>query len=538
MRRYAVQSQEFKAFTLRGLIIGLIGSLIITSSSMYVALRMGALPWPTVFVAIVSLTILRRMKHSTLQEINVTHTAMSAGAMVAGGLAFTIPGIWILDAQAEVHFWPILAVTLSGALLGTLFTFLHRKRYIETSPQPYPMGTAAYNTLTVGDKGGKQAGKLFTAMGFSAVFTALRDRFMVIPQAFMTSMPGAHTPQFGMRLSPMAVGIGYIVGPLYTGVWFLGAVLGYFLIVPVGITAGFFPDAEAATLFRENLGIGLMVGTGVGIFLKGLIQFIRSQIAQRSAQKASFRFNKLFWAGLVISLLLWLTTSLTFLHVILLVIGIWITTSMAALLTGQTGINPMEIFGILVLLGIQLVQRPDMVTSFMIAGIAAVACGLTGDVMNDLKAGKKLGTPYKSQILAEGAGSLLGAVVAVIALFALKAAFDGFGTPELPAPQAAAVSAMVGGLGHPAAFTAGLIIGIILYLIKVPATTFGLGVYLPITISSIVFLGGLIRFISDIVVRDEKKPDIQRDGGIIASGFLGGEGITGVLLAILGLLTL
>ncbi len=533
-----MNDKRFGSLTLRGLIIGLLGSVIITSSSMYVALRMGALPWPTIFVAVLSLTLLKLFKDSTLQEVNVTHTAMSAGAMVAGGLAFTIPGIWILNPDASIGIWPVLAVTLFGALLGTLFTLHHRKQYIERDPLPYPMGTAAFNTLTVGDTGGKQAVKLFTSMGASAVFTFLRDRIGIIPAAWITGMPGKHTPFFGMWLSPMAAGIGYIVGPLYTGVWFLGAVLGFYIIIPFGISFGIFPDAAAADLFRSNLGIGLMVGTGLGIFLRGLYTFVKKWYSRRKETAVSFRTNRLFWIGVVISVMLWLTTSLTLIHVILLVLGIWITTSMAALLTGQTGINPMEIFGILVLLGIQLIQRPDMSTAFLIAGIAAVACGLTGDVMNDLKTGSKLGTPPMSQIAAETAGSLLGAVIAVAVLFVMKEAFGGFGTPELPAPQAAAVSAMVGGLGHPAAFTIGLIAGAGLYLLKVPATTFGLGVYLPITISSIVFLGGLTRFISDIVVKEHKKSDIQRDGGIIASGFLGGEGITGVVLAIVSIFTL
>ncbi len=524
-----------QALTIRGLVIGLVGSVVITASSMYVALRMGALPWPTIFVAVVSLTALRWAKNSTLQEINVTHTAMSAGAMVAGGLAFTIPGIWILDSDASVGIWPILSVTLFGTLLGVLFTHLHRKHYIETKPLPYPMGTAAFNTLTVGDAGGKQAVKLFGSMGISAVFTALRDRFMIIPPVFMTRMPGANTPPFGMWLSPMAVGIGYIVGPLYTGVWFLGAVVGFYLIIPFGIALGFFPDGGAADLFRQNLGIGLMVGTGAGIFIMGLYRYVRKSWENRSRSSFVPRLRAPFWIASAIVIILAITTSLTLLHAILLILGIWITTSMAALLTGETGINPMEIFGIIVLLGIQIIQRPDVITSFMIAGMVAVACGLTGDVMNDLKAGHMLGTPSKSQIIAETAGGVLGAVVAVAVLFIMKEAFGTFGTQELPAPQAAAVSAMVGGLADPLAFFIGLALGIFLYLVKVPATTLGLGVYLPIVISSIVFLGGLFRFISDIVVPGVKKEAFQRDGGIVASGFLGGEGITGVILAIVSI---
>lgn len=116
-----------KQLTLRGVITGALGLLIITASSMYVALRMGALPWPTIFVTVLSMTVLGRMKDSTLQEINVTHTLMSAGAMVAGGLAFTIPGIWILNPSASVSVLSLMTMTICGALLGTLFSALFRK---------------------------------------------------------------------------------------------------------------------------------------------------------------------------------------------------------------------------------------------------------------------------------------------------------------------------------------------------------------------------------------------------------------------------
>ena len=119
-----------RQLTVRGVVIGLLGLIVITSSSLYVALRMGALPWPTVFVTVVSFAILRRFKNSSLPEINVTHTIMSAGAMVAGGLAFTLPGIWMLNSEAVVSPISILIITLSGALLGTLFTITARKRYI------------------------------------------------------------------------------------------------------------------------------------------------------------------------------------------------------------------------------------------------------------------------------------------------------------------------------------------------------------------------------------------------------------------------
>lgn len=128
---------------------------------MYVALRMGALPWPTVFVTVVSMAILGKAKNSTLEEINCTHTLMSAGAMVAGGLAFTLPGLWMLDSEAELSLFQIAVIAVTGALLGTFFTMIFRHTLIEKEKLPYPMGEAAYNTLIAG-KEGKGAPILFS----------------------------------------------------------------------------------------------------------------------------------------------------------------------------------------------------------------------------------------------------------------------------------------------------------------------------------------------------------------------------------------
>ena len=127
--------------TLRGVIIGLIGCLIVTTSSIYVALKMGALPWPIIFVALVSMFGLKlcakiSKRKSNINEVNVTHTIMSAGAMVAGGVAFTIPGVWILDASAEVETWQLFIAAFSGVILGLMGIALYRKHFIEDEKVP------------------------------------------------------------------------------------------------------------------------------------------------------------------------------------------------------------------------------------------------------------------------------------------------------------------------------------------------------------------------------------------------------------------
>jgi putative OPT family oligopeptide transporter len=532
----SLEEGSSKQLTFRSLVIGALGSIIITTSSMYVALRMGALPWPTIFVAVMSLAILKALGRTNLNEINVTHTAMSSGAMVAGGLAFTVPGIWILEASSEVSFLSLLVVTLSGTILGVVFTGLIRRYFIEKEKLPFPMGLASYETVVAGDKGGKKAKYLFSTMGAAAVFVAVRDGLGWIPSAWSSVRLYSRNIFFGMWISPMAVGIGYIIGPLFTGVWFLGAVLSYFFLIPVGVAAGWFADVGSATAFKDSLGIGLMVGTGVGILLKGILPRAREiYLPVKSSGKGS-RMKTLRWIPLVfaaIALFLTTLTEMTLVSSLLTIVGVWLTTAMAASITGQSGINPMEIFGIIILIAVKSVASLGTIEAFLVAGVVAVACGLAGDVLNDFKSGYLLKTNPRAQIVAETVGGVIGAVVSVIVLFIMFRAYGTMGPgTELPAPQAYAVSTMVGGLPNTPAFFFGLVIGIIIYLMKLPGMTLGIGMYLPMEISTAAFVGGVISLIVGKI-----KPESKETGMIVSSGLLGGEGITGVVLAIIRVLT-
>ena len=238
-----------KQLTVRGLVIGSIGSIILTMSSMFIALKLSSLPWPIMFVVLVSMFVLKLMGNTNLQEINVTQTAMSAGAMVAGGLAFTIPGIWMLNPDNELSITVLLAVTLGGVVLGLIFTALFRKYFIETKELPYAMGQAAAATLEVGDSDKKKAGLLFISMGIAGVFTALRDWLQKIPATLISSkIAGSYGSLTGIWFSPMLISIGYIIGPVVIGVWFLGALIGDFGILVGGTELGFWDLTEAANI--------------------------------------------------------------------------------------------------------------------------------------------------------------------------------------------------------------------------------------------------------------------------------------------------
>ena len=531
--RYAKNLKE--QLTVRSLVIGALGAVVITTSSMYVALRMGALPWPTIFVAVLSMTLLRVLGNTNLNEINTAHTAMSAGSMVAGGLAFTIPGIWMLEASEQVSYWEITSVALAGALLGMVFTALIRRHFIVREALPFPMGIAASETVLAGDEGGGKARLLFLSLGATALFTLVRDWFGKIPGAWLSAGLQARNIFFGFWISPMAAAIGYIIGPLFTGVWFLGAFIAYFGMLPLGILWGIFPDLASATAFKDSLGIGLMVGTGLGILVKGILPKAREIYGPLFKAKGAAGIDRR-WALLALAapvpLLTW-AAGMSLPASLLVIAGVWLTTAMAASITGQTGINPMEIFGIIVLLGVRTVLDTGMKEAFFIAAVVAVACGLAGDVLNDFKAGHILGTRPEAQVAAEAVGGLVGALVSAVVLFVMFKAYGAAGPgTELPAPQAYAVSTLVGGLPHAGAFSAGFLMGFLLYLLDIPGMTLGLGVYLPMFISTTVFLGGLTAFVLDRV-----RPGKKEKGIVAASGILGGEGVAGVLIAIAKVLT-
>lgn len=531
--KYASSYKE--QITARGLIIGSFGAIILTMSSMFVALKLSSLPWPIMFVALVSMFALKACGNTNINEINVTHTAMSAGAMVAGGLAFTLPGIWMLNPNAEIKPLTLIVITVGGVILGLIFTSLIRKYFVVTKELPYPMGQAAAETLIIGDAGGKKAVMLFASMGFGAIFTVLRDGLQKIPATFMNSKMISYGSYGGIWLSPMLIAVGYIIGPVFIGIWFLGAIIGDFGILIGGQYFGIW-DAATASAVKASLGIGLMVGTGIGIIVKGILPKAK-EIFGAMFKKDSIGDSivPLRWAPIVMVVIAFLFTTLAHMGVgasIITILGIWLATAMSAQCVGQSGINPMEIFGIIVLIAAKAVSSIGQTEAFLVAAAVAVACGLVGDVMNDFKAGYILNTDPKAQWIAEAVGSIIGAFVSVAVLLIIVNAYgpDVFGTEIFPAAQASAVAAMVGGITHMPAFIIGLVLAVILYCVNFPVMTLGLGVYLPFYLSATAFIGGMLRLFADKVFPEFEK---KGTGSIIASGLLGGEAVVGVILALI-----
>lgn len=541
-----------------GILIGCIGCVIITASSVYTALKMGALPWPTIFTSITALVLLRAAGRTSLNEANVTQIIMSAGSMVAGGLAFTIPGVWMLGLGAELSWIEIGGVALAGTLLGLVCTALIRRRFVEESDLEYPIGTAAAETLMASRAGGATGKRLFGSMAAAGIWCALRDLAGVIPAMIgALPIPGV---AFGIYNSPMLLSVGFLVGGAAVAFWLAGGLIANFGIIVGGSAAGLWDVANAQGIV-SSLGMGLMMGSGIGVVVRDILPaaFRSAHNGRRDDDRANAparAFGKLDRSVLSLfvaaaALLVCLVLGLSPIACAVVVVLAFVTTIMSAQSVGQTGIDPMEIFGLIVLLVIAALGESDQVRLFFVAGVVAVACGLAGDVMSDFKTGKIIGTDPRATWIGQAIGALIGCAVSVAVMCALLNAYgaDAFGPGKLfVSAQASVVATMVSGIPSVSAFVLGLVAGVALYCLGIPSMMLGLGVYLPFYMTLSASLGAAVKIAYDRVasIRNARasgdattnantgadEASHEETGIIIASGVLGGESIVGVIIAL------
>lgn len=567
MHEKSTRAREGVQLSAAGIAIGVVGCVIITASSVYTALKMGALPWPTIFTSITALVCLRAFGRRSLNEANVTQIVMSAGSMVAGGLAFTIPGIWMLGLSSATSWPEMLSVALAGTLLGLVCTALIRKRFVDESDLDYPVGTAAAQTLRASRAGGRTGRRLFGSMAMAGAWCALRDALGLVPTLLLQlPVPGV---AFGVYDSPMMLSVGFLMGGAAAAFWLVGALVGQLGAVTLASAAGLW-TLEAGQGIASSLGMGLMMGSGAGVIVHDLVpkaaRALRASRAGSDGEGAealtdvTSRLDRGALALLVAAAALLACFALGLGPVVAAVVVLlsFVTTVMSAQSVGQTGIDPMEIFGLIVLLVVAALGGTDQARLFYVAGVIAVACGVGGDVMSDFKTGALIGTDPRSMWFGQVLGSLVGVVVATATMCALVGAYGtgAFGPGQaFVSAQASVVATMVSGIPSPAAFGAGLAAGVVLYCLGVPSMMLGLGAYLPLYMTLTGALGALAKVAYDRLGSRGRagaeagaatgaaapQPGGETLGGelshedngiVVASGLLGGESVVGVLIAL------
>ena len=258
-------------FSLRALIIALILSLFLLASSSYIALKLGALPWPIIFSVIASEGILKalsRFKPTDIHEINVAQAGGTIGGLLASGVVFTIPGILYLQMNEKLdinlpHLWVLGIVCISGAVLGILLSIPLRRTFIDEEDLPFPSGAAGAEVLKAESFGGKTAVLLLVVGVASAIFALTRDLYFA--SGFTITFLASYSIFFTIYPMPMGLGIGYILGPkISINSWLSGAVVGWVILMPL------LKEYESIKLVQE-LGMGIVLGSGIGFFVSYII---------------------------------------------------------------------------------------------------------------------------------------------------------------------------------------------------------------------------------------------------------------------------
>ena len=523
--------------TFPAVFIGIVGAILVSASSFYIVLKFGALPWPTIMVTLLSMITLKFFKRTDNKEITITHTIMSAGSMVAGGVAFTVPAYIILGGKlSDINQYLLCITILVGSIAGSFLSYIFRSKLIEEEKLEFPIGEAAYNLV----KSGENTENIrYVAFGtlFSSVIALFRDfSFSKGKPPFIPALLSLKNGLLSLYVSPLLVGIGYVLGFVNTFVWFLGGAVIVFIGEPL---AKIFKLNDFA-IMKNSFGMGFMIGIGIAVILK--IIFSNKSKNEKNNQNI---FKKLSFLSIFSMIVIILIYKLPiFLALVLILISI-LCTIIAGYSTGKTGVNPMEIYAIITILlisflnkilnglnifGIKFSADLTTLTLFLLACIIAVACGLSGDILNDFKSGYRMNVNPKDQLVGELIGSIVSSFVITFLFFVFFRIYKNIGPVEntdLIALQASIVATVINGIPFLGIFFAGLIFGMVLSLLNLPVLTFGIGIYVPFYLTSTVFLGGLISYFAN---RRSKK--LHSNLLLLSNGLMSGEAIVGVILSV------
>ena len=524
--------------TFPAVFIGIVGAILVSASSFYIVLKFGALPWPTIMVTLLSMITLKFFKRTDNREITITHTIMSAGSMVAGGVAFTVPAYIILGGKlSDINQYLLCITILIGSIAGSFLSYIFRSKLIEEEKLEFPIGEAAYNLVKSGEN---MENIRYVAFGtlFSSVIALFRDfSFSKGKPPFIPALLSLKNGLLSLYVSPLLVGIGYVLGFVNTFVWFLGGAVIVFIGEPL---AKIFKLNDFA-IMKNSFGMGFMIGIGIAVILK--IIFSNKSKNEKNNQNI---FKKLSFLSIFSMIVIILIYKLPiFLALVLILISI-LCTIIAGYSTGKTGVNPMEIYAIITILlisflnkilnglnifGIKFSADLTTLTLFLLACIIAVACGLSGDILNDFKSGYRMNVNPKDQLVGELIGSIVSSFVITFLFFVFFRIYKNIGPVEntdLIALQASIVATVINGIPFLGIFFAGLIFGMVLSLLNLPVLTFGIGIYVPFYLTSTVFLGGLISYFAN---RHSKK--LHSNLLLLSNGLMSGEAIIGVILSVI-----
>ena len=569
-------------FTATSIILGAIIAIIFGAANAYLGLRVGMTVSASIPAAVISMGILRMiLKGESILENNIVQTIGSAGESLAAGAIFTLPAMFIWMKEWGVgspSLIEIALIALCGGLLGVFFMIPLRKALIvkEQGVLPYPEGTACAEVLLAGEEGGSKASIVFAGLGISAVYKFIADGLKIFPSEIEWSIPGYTNCAIGIDVLPALVGVGYICGYKISGYMFSGALVGWFVLIPMislfGADAVLYPATEAiSTLdywgiwdsYIRYIGAGAVAFGGILSLIKSLPLIVDTfskaikdysikgeNSTLRTDQDMSIKVVMIGALAVIIAIWLIPTIPVNLLGAVLIAVFGFFFATVSSRLVGLVGSsnNPVSGMAIATLListlalkSSGLVGQEGMLGSIAIGSIICIIAAIAGDASQDLKTGYIVGATPRKQQLGEIVGVIISAITIGAVLYLLDTAW-GFGSKDIPAPQATLMKLVVegvmdGNLPWPLIF-AGASIGLAVEILGIPILPFAVGLYLPIHLSAGIMVGGLVRLFTERRKKSseaEKKEQVDR-GILYTSGLIAGEGLVGVLLAILAII--
>lgn len=570
--------------TLTSMIIGVLLAVIFGAANAYLGLRVGMTVSASIPAAVISMGVIRiLLNKNSILESNIVQTIGSAGESLAAGAIFTLPALFLWAAEGQGNRPSLLEITLislCGGILGVLFMVPLRNALIvkEHNVLPYPEGNACARVLMAGEKGSSSAGTVFSGMGLSAIFKFLVDGLKMIPSEINLTVKG-FAGEIGTQIYPALLGVGYIVGPKISSYMFAGGVFGWMVLIPLIVLFGservMYPGTDTIGAIYAAKGAAGIWGTyvryiGAGaIATGGMISLVKSlplifrtfMDAMKSIKGSKNAYVErttrdlpmgiiLLGIGLI-TLAIWLIPAIpvSLLGAVLIVIFGFFFATVSSRMVGLVGSsnNPVSGMAIATLLIATLILKSTgdggihgMTGAIGIGSVICIIAAIAGDCSQDLKTGYLLGaTPIKQQI-----GELIGVVASALAiggvLYLLHVAW-GYGTPEIPAPQATLMKMLVEGImGGKLPWTLvliGVCIAIVMEILRIPVMPFSIGLYLPVQLNACIMIGGLVRLWMDgrKQVSTEEKEEQSNRGTLYCAGMIAGEGLVGILLAILAI---
>ncbi|MBT9842451.1 OPT family oligopeptide transporter [Blautia sp. MCC283] len=570
-------------FTVTSVIMGCILAVIFGAANAYLGLRVGMTVSASIPAAVISMGVIRViLRRNSILESNMVQTIGSAGESLAAGAIFTMPALFLWAEEGLTSKPGIVEITLialCGGILGVLFMVPLRNALIvkEHATLLYPEGTACADVLLAGEEGGANASTVFSGMGLAAVFKFVVDGLKLLP-ADVSAAFKSFKGEIGMEVYPALLGVGYIVGPKIASYMFTGSLIGWMVIIPLiclfGPDTWMYPAAEGTTIaqlyanggasaiwstYVKYIGAGAIATGGIISLIKSLPLIVttfrdsmksmkgsKNTSTERTAQDLPMQFILLGVIAMVF--IIWIVPAIpvTLLGAVIIVVFGFFFATVSSRMVGLVGSsnNPVSGMAIATLLIATFAIKSSgktgidgMTAAIAVGSVICIIAAIAGDTSQDLKTGYLLGaTPKKQQM-----GEMLGVVVSGLAiggvLYLLDAAW-GYGTAEIPAPQAQLMKMIVegimgGNLPWGLVFV-GVFLAICLEILRIPVMPFAIGLYLPIYLNATIMIGGIVRGLLDRRKGvDEKTKTAQAtDGTLYCAGMIAGEGLVGILLAI------